>query len=558
MSGFTYDGVTISESDLVNGWSSEEIFAGNARQGLTFDDVIALPGEIDFGVHEVNLSSHITKKISLNSPFCSSPMDTVTEEEMAIGMALNGGVGFIHAACDIERQVAMVKSVKRFENGFILEPAVLSPTHLVSDLDALQAEKDISGVPVTVDGKMGSKLLGLVSNRDTDFLENRSVPLSEVMTPIEELIVGKHPLSITKANEILKECKKGYLPIVDDNGNLHSLTTRTDLKKNRDFPLSSKNEAGKLIVGAAVRGFPHEDLDYDRIDTLCCADCDIILLDSSNGDSEVQIEAIKYIKRTYPAVECVAGNVCRVGQAKRLLDAGADSLRVGMGVGSVSTTQLVTAVGRAQVSAIYSCAKLAHTYGVPVIADGGVKNTGCIIKAFMFGASCVMMGSMFAGVDESPGDYFFQDGLRLKTYRGMLSRESMWSANGGRAIVGNSPRMTSPRVRSPRVRSSGSPRRQRGASFSGGFGGSETISTSNNRIPSGVSGAVVDKGPLNRYIPYLSQSVRHGLQDIGAVSLAKTREYLYNGSLRFELRSSSAQKEGGVHDLHSFQQMLYA
>lgn len=557
---YTYDGVTINEEDLVNGYSAETIFSGRNKQGLTFDDVISLPGMIDFGVHDVELNSNVTRNIKLNIPFCSSPMDTVTEEAMAIGMALNGGIGFIHCACDIEEQVEMVRKVKTFENGFIVEPAVLSPHHLVSDLDKLQADKDISGVPVTIDGKMGSKLLGLVSNRDTDFIENRNLMLSEVMTPIDDLYVGRYPLSITEANEILKECKKGYLPIVDDLGNLRSLTTRTDLKKNRDFPLSSKNSQGKLLVGAAVRADAYEELEYYRIDALVEAGCDIILLDSSNGDNDIQIEAIKYMKRVYPQVDVIAGNVCRLQQAKTLLDAGADALRVGMGVGSVSTTQLVTAVGRAQVSAIYSCGKIAREYNVPIIADGGVKNTGCLIKALMLGASCVMMGSLLAGVDESPGDYYLQDGIRLKSFRGMLSRDSMLSKSSSRGAPLTPRGLSSPRIASLAT----SPRRSRSSSFSNSFdspngpGGIGCISNTIFKVPSGVSGSVVDKGPLNRYVPYLIQSVRHGLQDLGTVSLDIMWKQLYSGELRFELRSASAQREGGVHDLHSFSQTLYA
>jgi IMP dehydrogenase len=257
-----------------------------------------------------------------------------------------------------------------------------------------------------------------------------------------------------------------------------------------------------------VRASYREACPIEHVEALVLAGCNIILLDTQNGDNLLQLELLRAIKSKFPAVDVVAGNVVRLSQAKQLLEAGADGLRIGMGVGSVATTQLVRAVGRAQLSAIYHCAKVAREYGVPVMADGGLKNTGCIIKALAVGASTVMMGSLLAGVDESPGDYFFQDGIRLKHYRGMSAAPPM-------------------------------------------------LSTSTTVI-SGVSGAVVDKGPLSRYFPYLAQSVRHGLQDMGIRSLELLREYLYSGQLRFELRSSSAQKEGGVHDLHSFQQRLYA
>jgi IMP dehydrogenase len=283
------------------------------------------------------------------------------------------------------------------------------------------------------------------------------------------------------------------------------LTTRTDLQKNSAYPLASKDAQGRLLVGAAVRASSRDSVDVKRIDALVHAGVDIIVLDSQNGDSDLQVEYIKTIKQRHPQVDVIAGNVARISQAKHLLEAGADGLRVGMGVGSVATTQLVKAVGRAQLTAIYCCARIARAYGVPVIADGGIKNTGCIIKALAIGASAVMMGSLLAGVDESPGEYFYQNGTRLKQYRANYIND-------------------------------GSPQ----------------------TVVSGVKGAVVDKGPLNRYIPYLAQSIRHGLQDLGTISLKLMWEELYSGKLRFEVRSMSAQREGGVHDLHSFSQRLFA
>ena len=273
-----------------------------------------------------------------------------------------------------------------------------------------------------------------------------------------------------------------------------------------------------------------DEVDVHRIQSLYAAGCNIICLEAQNGDNDVQVDYIRLIKSTYPGMDVLAGNVVRISQAKVLLDAGADGLRIGMGVGSVATTQMVKAVGRAQLSSIYSCALYANRYGVPVIADGGIKNTGCIIKALAIGAQCVMMGSLLAGVDESPGDYFFQDGKRLKHYRGTFSRGIMPSGSNAAPL---------------------SPRQHPGRSGKGEEAPAMIL-------PSGVSGAVVDKGPLGRYFPYLCQSVRHGLQDMGTKSLVIMREGLYNGVLRFEIRSPSAQREGGIHDLHSFQQRLYA
>ena len=318
---------------------------------------------------------------------------------------------------------------------------------------------------------------------------------------------------------------------MDAKGNLRALTTRTDLKKKQAFPLATTDKAGKLIVGAAVRANGTGDLEIARISALHAAGCNIIILDAQNGDNHQQVDLIKLIKKEFPSLDVIAGNVVRVSQAKSLLDAGADALRIGMGVGSVATTQLVKAVGRAQLSSIYACALLAKQYGVPVIADGGICNTGCLIKALAIGASCVMMGSLLAGVDESPGDYFFQDGMRLKHYRGNFSPVP--------------------------VKFAPSPTRASGVRLAS-VGGSAFETAPEFRLASGVSGAVVDKGPLTQYFPYLCQSVRHGLQDMGVMSLSQTWEQLYKGELRFEVRSPSAQKEGGVHDLHSFQQRLYA
>ena len=526
----SFNGVSISAEELVNGFSAAEIFEGHDCQGITFDDLISLPGAIDFGVHEVELNTRISRNFVLNAPFASTPMDTVTEHEMAIAMALNGGIGFIHCDCTIENQVMMIRKVKTYENGFILEPAVLSPQNDIRELDDLREVRKISGVPITTDGKMGSKLVGIVSNRDTDFINERTQVLAEVMTPLDKLVVGKFPISIAEANEILKESKKGYLPIVDVEGNLRALTTRTDMRKNKDFPLASKDKDGKLLVGAAVPANARDEVDYDRIRALHAAGCNVIILEALNGANGAQLDLLRFIKSEFEDMDVIAGNVVRISQAKALLDAGADGLRIGMGAGSVSTTQLVKAVGRPQLSAIYCCAKLAHSYGVPAIADGGIKNTGCIIKALAVGADVVMMGSLLAGVEESPGEYFFQDGMRLKNYRGTTSS--------------GVPKSVPPP----------SPRRYGSSPLRGGVLSTQDVI----RVAAGVSGAVVDKGPLQKYLPYLCQSVRHGLQDMGARSLVDMWRMLNDGSLRFELRSPSAQREGGVHDLHSFQQRLYA
>lgn len=247
-------------------------------------------------------------------------------------------------------------------------------------------------------GNLGSRLVGLISNRDTDFLEDRSLTIEQLMTPLDKLVTANYPISIDEANRILKESKQSYLPMIDSSGNLKALTTRTDLKKNQANPMSSKDDQGKLLVGAAVKAGPYDDIDMDRIHSLYEAGCNVVVLDAQNGDCDQQLHYIQLIKSNCPGMDVIAGNVVRTSQLKRLLEAGADGIRVGMGSGSVATTQLVKAVGRPQLSSIYACAKLAKAYGVPVIADGGLKNTGCIIKALSVGASVVMMGSLLAGM----------------------------------------------------------------------------------------------------------------------------------------------------------------
>mmetsp|Transcript_1835 Transcript_1835/g.2907 ORF Transcript_1835/g.2907 Transcript_1835/m.2907 type:complete len:506 (-) Transcript_1835:140-1657(-) len=501
---------TLNEEDLYDGYSAADIFASTEGQGITFDDLITLPGSIDFGVHEVQLHTHITKNITLKTPICSAPMDTITEDRMAISMALNGGIGFIHCLCSIDQQVHMIDRVKRYENGFILDPAVLSPDHTIQDLDDLKDRMDITGVPITVNGNIGSELIGLCTRRDTDFITDRTIKIRDVMTPVNELVTGLYPLSITAAFNILKECKKGYLPIVDKNMNLKALTTRTDLKKNRDCPLATQDSSGRLMVGAAVNTSVQHPLDQERARRLCEAGVDAIVLDAHNGSNSRQLEMLKFIKQNYPQVDVIAGNIVCPAQAKELLAAGADGLRVGMGVGSVAVTHHRRAVGRPQLSAVYHCSRMGREAGVPVIADGGLKNTGTVIKALALGASSVMLGSLLAGVEEAPGEYFFQDGRRWKWYKS-ASAETYRMAE----------------------------------------------SEDSTRSAGRVTGAIADRGPLSSYVPFICQSIRHGLQDMGTKSVEIMHNELYSGKLRFELRSASAQKEGGIHDLHSYTQKLY-
>jgi IMP dehydrogenase len=489
----------------LDGFSAEEVLS--QITGYTYNDIILLPGYIDFDVKDVILKTQLTRNISLHLPFVSSPMDTVTEEKMAIYMALLGGIGILHYNNTIEDQVEMLKKVKRFENGFIADPIVLSPEHRITDVWSIKNTHGFSGIPITEDGTLNTKLVGIVTARDIDFEKDLSKKLNDVMT--KNLVTAKVGLSLNEVNKILKEKKVGKLPIIDENGKLKGLVARTDLKKNRDFPLATKNANKQLRVGAAIST---RDEDRDRLAELIKHGVDVIVVDSAQGYNKYQMDMIGFVKKKYPELDVIAGNVVTEEQAEGLAKTGADALRIGMGPGSICTTQETMASGRPQATAVYHTAKIAKKYGIPIIADGGISTIGHIMKALSLGAGTVMMGSLLAGTHESPGEYIYKEGVRLKKYRGMASIEAMKDGGGKRYFAENE----------------------------------------NLKVAQGVSGAVIDRGSLVDFIPYLAQGLRHAFQDVGCKNVADLHTNMAEGKLRMQVRSMSSINEGGVHDLYQF------
>lgn len=494
----------------MDGFSAEDIF--NKPIGYTYDDLILLPGgkPIDFGIEQVNLSSQLTPKIELKVPFVSSPMDTVTEHQTAIALALNGGIGVVHCNNSIEDQVREVERVKKYQNGFVADPVIFSAENTIADIK--KGNYHFSTFPITETGTVGSKLLGVVSDRETDF-ELPETKLGELMRT--ELVTACAGITLQEANSLLKEKKVGFLPILDQKENLVSLVCKKDILNHQHFPLATQNpNTGQLRVGAAINTRDYQQ----RSDALIKAGVDVIIIDSSQGNSTFQYQTIEYLKSKYAQqVEVIVGNIVTSDQTQALIKFKPDGFRIGQGCGSICTTQSVCAVGRPQATAVHQIsAYLAkENLNIPVIADGGVSNSGHIIRALSVGASTVMMGSMFAGTDEAPGDSFYENGVQLKKYRGMGSLEAM--------------------------------KKRSGTSADRYFSDQKKL-----LIPQGVSGAVVSKGSIHSYVPRLVQAVKHGFQDLAHQSVIELHQSLRDSSQRFQIRSPTAQREGNVHDLHSF------
>ncbi|KAF9615856.1 hypothetical protein IFM89_026744 [Coptis chinensis] len=495
------NGIEIEEDGL----SSASLFSKTNPYSYTYDDVIFLPHYIDFPTDSVNLTTKLTKNINLSIPCVSSPMDTVTESYMAVSMAALGGIAIIHNNNNGVDQAGLVRSVKSRRIPFVSDPIVMSFNDCIHSVDDFG---DSPCVFVTD----SNKLLGVVSKLDWERLsDNKSVKVGEYMS--KSVLKGLSSYSFEQAATFLAANKLDYLPLVNEvDGEVMDLFTSDDVERIRGFPklgAPSVGKDGKFLVGAAIGTREQEK---ERLEHLVKAGVNVVVLDSSQGNSIYQLDMIKYVKRTYPDLDVIGGNIVTAYQAQNLIEAGADGLRVGMGSGSICTTQEVCAVGRGQATAVYKVSSIASKQGVPVIADGGIANSGHIVKALVLGASTVMMGSFLAGSNEAPGVYESQGGHRVKKYRGMGSLEAMTKGSDARYLG----------------------------------------DTSKLKVAQGVVGAVADKGSVLKFIPYTMQAVKQGFQDLGAPSVESAHKLLQSSVLRLEVRTGAAQAEGGVHDLLSY------
>ena len=468
-------------------------------EGITFDDVLLVPGYSEVIPNEVSLKTHLTKDIELNIPMMSAGMDTVTEYRMAIAMARQGGIGIIHKNMSIEAQADEVDKVKRSENGVISDPFYLSPEHTLRDANELMAKFHISGVPITEKGT--KKLVGIITNRDLKFETDFDKKISESMTS-EGLITAKKGVTLDDAKDILAKARKEKLPIVDEDGNLTGLITIKDIEKQIKYPNSAKDSQGRLLCGAGV-GVTANIL--DRVEALVKAKVDVIVIDSAHGHSANVLRCVKMVRDAYPDLPIIAGNVATGEATKALIEAGVSCVKVGIGPGSICTTRVVAGIGVPQITAIMDCYEAARKYDIPIIADGGIQFSGDMTKALAAGANVCMMGSLFAGCDESPGSFELYQGRKYKVYRGMGSIAAMESGSSDRYFQEDAKKL----------------------------------------VPEGVEGRVAYKGTVEDTVFQLIGGIRSGMGYCGA----KDIETLKN-TAKFVKISAASLKESHPHDIH--------
>jgi len=466
-------------------------------EGITFDDVLLVPAYSKVIPNQVNLETSLTKSIKLNIPIMSAGMDTVTEHRLAIAMARQGGIGIIHKNMSIEEQAEEVDKVKRSENGVITDPFYLSPENTLQDADNLMAKFRISGVPITE----GKKLVGIITNRDLKFEEDFTKKIKESMTS-EGLVTAREGITLEEAKKILACARKEKLPIVDADYNLKGLITIKDIEKQIKYPMSAKDVQGRLLCGAAV-GITANIL--ERVAALVKAQVDVVVLDSAHGHSENVMSAVRMIKEKYPELQVVAGNVATGAATRDLIEAGADAVKVGIGPGSICTTRIVAGIGVPQVSAVMDCYEAAKEAGIPIIADGGIKYSGDMTKAIAAGANVCMMGSIFAGCDESPGTFELFQGRKYKVYRGMGSIAAMENGSKDRYFQADAKKL----------------------------------------VPEGVEGRVAYKGTVEDTVFQLLGGLKSGMGYCGAEDIECLKE-----SGEFVKISSASLKESHPHDIH--------
>lgn len=469
------------------------------KEGITFDDILLIPQESSVLPYETDLTTNLTKNIKLNIPIISAAMDSVTESEMAIAMAREGGIGIIHKNLSIEDQANEVNIVKKSESGMISNPITINPEQSLNDVIEIMSKYRISGLPVTVE----NKLVGILTNRDLRFETNFNLQVKDIMTR-ENLITAPEGTSIEDAKALLHKYRIEKLPIISQNGDLVGLITIKDIKKAIEYPHAAKDERGRLRVGAALGATGDK---FERLEALLRAGVDVVTIDTAHGHSKNVVEAIKEIKKCYPNIELIAGNIVTAEACEALINAGADAVKVGIGPGSICTTRIVTGVGVPQITAVIDVVGVAKKYGIPIIADGGIKFSGDMVKALAVGASTIMLGSLLAGVEESPGETILYQGRTYKMYRGMGSISAMKSGSKDRYFQTN-------------------------------------IENEQKFVPEGIEGKVPYRGSLSSNIYQLVGGIRSGMGYIGASNILELQK-----RAKFVKISANGLKESHVHDV---------